>query len=72
MYPRLGTPVLDDQHSCVGSAGRNRSLSGGVQGSGHGRESKTQLKWNSAWVVVTLSHLASSTIFLQHFFACRW
>jgi len=40
MYPRLGTPVLDDQHSCVGSAGRNRSLSGGVQGSGHGREIK--------------------------------
>ena len=31
------------------------------QGSGRGRESINQVKWNSARVVVTLSHLASST-----------
>jgi len=37
------------------------------QGSGRGREVKSQLKWNSAWVVITLSHLASSTNCLQCF-----
>ena len=62
-----GRKVSDDQNSCAGSAGSQLvSLGGsGVQihrDLGVAEKVSTQLKWNSARVVITLSNLASSTI----------
>jgi len=60
-----------------GALGRNRSFPvGGVLRPTRiwawQRKYKPQLKWNSARIVITLSHLASSANCLQRFFACRW
>jgi len=72
-----GKELLDDQHSCAGGAGSQPVSLGGwvaqiLKDLGVPEKVCTKLTWNSARVVITLSHLANSTNCLRCFFAFGW